>query len=41
MSKVLIIGDSCKDVFIYGEIDRLTKSKNSIRAAFLSASFIM
>ena len=24
MSKVLIIGDSCKDVFIYGEINRLT-----------------
>ena len=24
MSKVLIIGDSCKDVFIYGEINRLS-----------------
>ena len=24
MNRVLIVGDSCKDVFIYGEIDRLT-----------------
>ena len=24
MSRVLVVGDSCKDVFIYGEINRLT-----------------
>ena len=23
MSKVLVIGDSCRDIFIYGEIDRI------------------
>ena len=24
MSSILIIGDSCKDVFVYGEISRLS-----------------
>ena len=23
MSKVLVIGDSCKDIFIYGDIERI------------------
>ena len=24
MSRVLVVGDSCKDVFVYGDINRLT-----------------
>ena len=24
MSKILVIGDSCKDIFIYGSIDRIS-----------------
>jgi len=48
MSKVLVIGDSCKDIFIYGEIDRVSpeapvpvfKPKNKIENDGMSKNVV-